>query len=111
MQGKHANIKVIRWVWRRTKKGYVKVRDLQPQKEVKGAGSIGGAMTTFGSGAKRTLPSSAESPREDWLHQFIAARNDIIRKLFQMPGERERRERINRIARAQRNFLRWIKRS
>lgn len=109
MQDKHANIKVIRSIWRRTEKGYIKVRDLEPQKDVQGGTRTAGALTTFGSMAKTTSPSS-ESPRDHWLHQFRAARTEIIRKLFQMPGERERKERINRIARAQRNFLRWIKR-
>jgi len=38
MQDKDANINVVRTVWRRTKKGHIKVRDLQPEKDVKGGG-------------------------------------------------------------------------
>jgi hypothetical protein len=33
----------------------------------------------------------------------------MILNLFQIPTERERREHAERIARAQRNFLRWVK--
>ncbi len=33
----------------------------------------------------------------------------MIRNLFEIPTERERRERAERVARAQRNFLRWVK--
>src|SRR5574338_657780 len=110
MQDEHANIKVIRSVWRRTQNGYVKTRDLRPQKDVKGGSRNAGAMTVFDSMTKTTSPSSSKSAREHWLHQLRTARNDLIRKLFQMPGERERKERMERIARAQRNFLRWIKR-
>ena len=36
MQDKDANINVIRSVWRRTKKGHIKVRDLEPRKDAKG---------------------------------------------------------------------------
>ena len=110
MQDEHENVKVIRSVWRRTEKGYVKIRDLQPQKDVKGGRRTAGAMTLFDSMSNATTSSSSESLRDHWLHQLRAARNDIIRKLFQMPGERERKERMERLARAQRNFLRWIKR-
>jgi hypothetical protein len=103
MQDKHASVKVIRSVWRRTTTGYVKVRDLQPERDVKGGGRTPGAMAA--------LPlSSSGLVRDRWLRQLTAARDDIIRKLFQRPTDRERKERIERIARAQRNFLRWIKR-
>jgi hypothetical protein len=36
------NINVIRSVWRRVKKGHIKVRDLQPVKDVKGGGGVTG---------------------------------------------------------------------
>jgi hypothetical protein len=44
MQDKDVNINVIRSIWRRTKKGHVKVRDLQPEKDVKGGGGVAGIM-------------------------------------------------------------------
>ena len=110
MQDKHAHVKVIRSVWRRTEKGYIKIRDLQPEKDVRGGGRTAGTMIILGSMAKPTSSSSSESAREHWLHHFRAARDDIMRKLFQTPTDRERKERMERIARAQRNFLRWIKR-
>jgi len=46
MQEKDVNINVIRSVWRRTKKGHIKVRDLQPEKDVKGGGGVAGNMKT-----------------------------------------------------------------
>ena len=42
MQEKDVNINVIRSVWRRTKKGHIKVRDLQPEKDVRGGGGVTG---------------------------------------------------------------------
>lgn len=42
MEGEPKNINVIRSVWRRTKKGHIEVRDLQPRKDVKGGGGITG---------------------------------------------------------------------
>src|SRR5262249_3354049 len=110
MQDKDVNIKVIRSVWRRTKKGYTKVRDLQQKKDVKGGGSVAGTMRTPSSLAEAPPLSPCETPRDGWLHQLRAARDRMIRKLFETPTERERNERLERIARAQRNFLRWIKR-
>jgi hypothetical protein len=41
-QNKDLNINVIRSAWRRMKKGHIKVRDLQPQKDVKGGGDVTG---------------------------------------------------------------------
>jgi hypothetical protein len=41
-EDKDYNINVIRSVWRRTKKGHSKVRDLQPEKDVKGGGGVTG---------------------------------------------------------------------
>jgi len=38
MEPQDQNIYVIRSVWRRLKEGHVKVRDLQPVKDVKGGG-------------------------------------------------------------------------
>jgi len=37
-QNKDYNMSVVRSVWRRIKKGHIKVRDLQPEKDVKGGG-------------------------------------------------------------------------
>jgi hypothetical protein len=37
-QNKDYNMGVVRSVWRRMKKGHIKVRDLQPEKDVKGGG-------------------------------------------------------------------------
>ena len=36
------NINVIRSAWRRMKKGHIKLRDLQPQKDVKGGVGVTG---------------------------------------------------------------------
>jgi hypothetical protein len=41
-QNKDPNISVIRSVWRRMKKGHINVRDLQPEKDVKGGGGVTG---------------------------------------------------------------------
>jgi hypothetical protein len=41
-QNKDYNVNVIRSVWHRMKKGHIKVRDLQPRKDVKGGGGISG---------------------------------------------------------------------
>jgi hypothetical protein len=41
-ENKDINIKVIQSVWRRMKKGHIKVRDLQPKEDVKGGGSVTG---------------------------------------------------------------------
>jgi hypothetical protein len=58
-QIKDSNINVIRSVWRRTKKGHIKVRDLQPEKDVKGGGGITGKSkpTTDGTGSTGTTGS------------------------------------------------------
>jgi hypothetical protein len=40
MELQSRNIYVIQSVWRRVKKGHVKLRDLQPGKDVKGAGGV-----------------------------------------------------------------------
>ena len=117
MQGKDVNVKVIRSVWRRTKKGYIKVRDLQPEKDVKGGGGVAGIMRTLSSIAEAPLhipdnspPSPCEHPRTRWPDKLRAARDGVIRKLFEIPGEPERKAHAERIARAQLAFLRWLKR-
>jgi hypothetical protein len=43
------------------------------------------------------------------LHLLRRTRDEMIRNLFEIPTERERREHAERIAKAQRNFLRWVK--
>ena len=82
MPGEDANINVVRTVWRRTKKGYIKVRDLQPEKEVKGGGGVAGTMKTSSSIAEATL---------------------------QTPTEPERQVREDAINKAHVRFLRWLK--
>jgi hypothetical protein len=116
MQDKGANIYVIRTVWRRTKKGHIKVRDLQAEKDVKGGGGVAGAMRTSSSiaDASRQIPhkpplSARETPRANWLHQFRAAGQAMIQKLFEVPAEPERKAHAERIAKAQRVFLRWLR--
>jgi hypothetical protein len=47
-QNKDLNINVIRSAWRRMKKGHIKVRDLQPQKDVKGGGVTGNSKPLTG---------------------------------------------------------------
>jgi len=49
MQDKDVNINVVRSVWRRTKKGHIKARDLQPQKERQRWWRFAGIMRTSGS--------------------------------------------------------------
>jgi len=41
-QNKDYNVNVIQSVWRRLKKGHIKIRDLQPQKDVKGGAGVTG---------------------------------------------------------------------
>jgi len=52
-ENKDINIKVIQSVWRRMKKGHIKVRDLQPEKDVKGGGGVTGnsSLTKSGTGS------------------------------------------------------------
>jgi len=58
-QTKDSNINVIRSVWRRTKKGHIKVRDLQPETDVKGGGGVTGKSKpiTGGTGSTGTTGS------------------------------------------------------
>ena len=116
MQDKDANINVIRFVWRRTKKGHIKVRDLQPEKDVKGGEGVASSIRTSSSIAQDPLQiphnpalSASETPPASWLHQLRAARQALIRKLFEIPAEHERKAHAERIAKAQRVFLRWLK--
>jgi hypothetical protein len=118
MQNKDVNINVIRAVWRRTKKGHIKVRDLQPEKDVKGGGGVAGTMKTSGSiaGTPIQLPDNpplsppSEASRFRWLHQLRAARDAMVGKLFEIPAEPERKAHEERMANVRRVFLRWIKR-
>jgi len=66
MQDKDVNINVIRSVWRRTKKGHIKVRDLQPQKDVKGGGGVAGNMKTSRSIAEAPLQIPNNPPLSPW---------------------------------------------
>lgn len=116
MKDKDVNINVVRSVWRRTKKGHIEARDLKPQKDVKGGGGVAGFMRASGSIAEAPpqIPhnrplSSYEIPR--WLHHLRAARDAMIRKLFEIPAEPERKAQAERIAKAQRVFSRWLKKS
>lgn len=116
MQDKDANIHVIRTVWRRTKKGHIKVRDLQPEKNVKGGGGVAGVIGTSSSitDARLPIPHNQLPPAREvtsvsWLHPLKAAREALIRKLFEIPAEPERKAHAERIAKAQQWFLRWLK--
>jgi len=116
MQDKDVNINVVRSVWRRKKKEHIKVSDLQPQKDVKGGGGVAGTMRTSRSIAEapEQIPhgpplSPCETPRGRWLHQLRAARDAMIRKFFEIPAEPERKAHAERLAKAQRVLLRWLK--
>jgi len=116
MQDKDVNINVVRSVWRRTKKGHIKVRDLQPQKDVKGGSGAAGILRTSSSIAETPVQiphnpplSPRETPSPRWLHQLRAARDAVIRKLFEIPAEPERKAHAERLAKAQRVLLRWLK--
>jgi hypothetical protein len=51
-QNKDYNMSVVRSVWRRMKKGHINVRDLQPEKDVKGGGGVrGNSKPTTGGGS------------------------------------------------------------
>jgi hypothetical protein len=51
-QNKDYNMSVVRSVWRRMKKGHIKVCDLQPEKDVKGGGGVTGeSKPTTGGGS------------------------------------------------------------
>jgi hypothetical protein len=59
-QNKDINIKVIQSVWRRLKKGHVKVRDLQPVKDVKGGGGVTGNSKPITGGTGSTSDHSSD---------------------------------------------------
>jgi len=116
MQDKDANINVVRTVWRRTKKGHIKVRDLQPEKDVKGGGGVAGIIRISSSIVEaprqiRHKPplSASETPRASWLRQLRVSGQAMIRKLVEIPAEPERKAHAERIAKTQRLFMRWLK--
>jgi len=49
-----------------------------------------------------------ETRRAHWLHKLRAARDAMIRKLFEIPAEPERKAHEERIAKAQRVFSRLL---
>ncbi len=53
-QNKDYNMSVVRSVWRRMKKGHIRVRDLQPEKDVKGGGGVTGNSKPITAGAGST---------------------------------------------------------
>jgi hypothetical protein len=59
MQDKDANINVIRSVWRRTKKGHIKLPDLQPEKDVKGGWGVAGKSKPITGGTGSTGTSGS----------------------------------------------------
>jgi len=56
MEAQPQNINVIRSVWRRVKKGHIKVRDLQPVKDVKGGGGVTGKSKPITGGTGSDWP-------------------------------------------------------
>jgi hypothetical protein len=52
--------------------------------------------------------SPCETPRTHRLHQLRAARDAMIRRLFEIPTEHERKAHEEQIARARRVLLQWI---
>jgi hypothetical protein len=58
-QDKDYNVNVIRSAWHRLKKGHIKIRDLQPGKDVKGGGGVTGNSKpiTGGKGSTGTTGS------------------------------------------------------
>jgi hypothetical protein len=53
-QNKDYNMGVVRSVWRRMKKGHIKVRDLQPVKDVNGGGGVAGKSKPITGGTDTT---------------------------------------------------------
>ena len=53
-QNKDPNINVVRSVWRRMKEGHVNVRDLPPEKDVKGGGGVAGKSKPITDGTGTT---------------------------------------------------------
>jgi hypothetical protein len=77
MQDKEVNLNVIRSIWRRTKKGHIKVRDLQPEKDVKGGGGVAGNMI------RKLLESPAEPERKAHAERIAKTRRLFLRWLTQ----------------------------
>jgi hypothetical protein len=75
MQDKDVNLNVIRSIWRRTKKGHIKVRDLQPEKDVKGGGGVAGSMI------RKLLESPAEPERKAQAERIAKTRRLVLRWL------------------------------
>ena len=75
MQDKDVNLNVIRSIWRRTKKGHIKVRDLQPEKDVKGGGGVAGSMI------RKLLESPAEPERKAQAERIAKTKRLILRWL------------------------------
>jgi hypothetical protein len=75
MQDKDVNLNVIRSIWRRTKKGHIKVRDLQPEKDVKGGGGVAGSMI------RKLLESPAEPERRAHAERIAKTQQLFLRWL------------------------------
>ena len=75
MQDKDVNPNVIRSIWRRTKKGHIKVRDLQPEKDVKGGGGVAGSMI------RKLLESPAEPERKAQAERIAKTKELVLRWL------------------------------
>jgi hypothetical protein len=75
MQDKDVNLNVIRSIWRRTKKGHIKVRDLQPEKDVKGGGGVAGIMI------RKLFESPAEPERKAHEERVAKTQRVLLRWL------------------------------
>ena len=75
MQDKDVNLNVVRTIWRRTKKGHIKVRDLQPEKDVKGGGGVAGFMI------RKLLESPAEPERKAQAERIAKTKRLVLRWL------------------------------
>jgi hypothetical protein len=75
MQDKDVNLNVIRSIWRRTKKGHIKVRDLQPEKDVKGGGGVAGSVI------RKLLESPAEPERKAQAERIAKTKQLVLRWL------------------------------
>ena len=75
MQDKNVNLNVVRSIWRRTKKGHIEVRDLQPEKDVKGGGGVAGSMI------RKLLESPAEPERKAQAERIAKTKKLVLRWL------------------------------
>ena len=75
MQDKDVNLNVIRSIWRRTKKGHIKVRDLEPEKDVKGGGGVAGIMI------RKLFESPAEPERKAHQERVAKTQRGLLRWL------------------------------